>query len=550
MPLPPVVAFNSVSASCPTVVGSGCAVLAEPTGSGGEGGVCSVEVRAGREVVPDGDWSNGPVVGGRPVLPIMEGLPVSGERVQLLEAVEEATAEKDVTGMWAELGDGAHDWPTQLSDDWLPCASVGGLMVVRFGPKDLPRARMGDEELNDKLDQLKLALLHLKALGRGEVPEECARDPVAFLESVKAKLPDPQLFQAGGWARAAPVWRVLLSEFGAGRKNAKWLLSAITEGVKWELVAPITQKSMPDHAAKMSRALGLLTTLEGADKAAQRLRSATLDPVQFPNHASTAAYPEFVTETVEKYVRQGVVMQLPAGQRPVCVNPLGVHLKRGKLRLITDPLLTNLVLRYLPLRYEQLKDVSQYVQAGDWGSTTDEKSGYHHLPLHPDMWSYVGFFWEGRYYVFTHLPFGVGPACWAYTTAKQELYRVVRELGKVKMSFFIDDQLNVADTWLKAVLQHATIIRLKAALGFTLSVDKLQDPSQRLLFLGFVVDLLRCCFELPPEKIAEFQELVRDCVTEGHVTSKRSLAVLAGKLVSFSPAVGLAPLYAQALFKI
>ncbi len=63
---------------------------------------------------------------------------------------------------------------------------------------------------------------------------------------------------------------------------------------------------------------------------------------------------------------------------------------------------------YRPFKYEQLLDLTSYLEQGDWGTTTDATSGFHHLSLHPDMWEYAGFQApDGQYYVFTVPAFGL-----------------------------------------------------------------------------------------------------------------------------------------------
>jgi hypothetical protein len=150
--------------------------------------------------------------------------------------------------------------------------------------------------------------------------------------------------------------------------------------------------------------------------------------------------------------------------------------------------------------------------------------------------------------VFTHMAFGIGPACRAFTLLKQELFRVIRERGGVRMAFLIDDQCNLASSKELASLQAAAILRVQWALGFTLSLPKCQlEPTQTPHFLGMVVDLACRCFRLPEHKIAEFQRMVAELSASGTVTA-RCLAKAAGKLVSYAPAIGLSPLYSHQLY--
>lgn len=69
----------------------------------------------------------------------------------------------------------------------------------------------------------------------------------------------------------------------------------------------------------------------------------------------------------------------------------------------------------MPFKYEQLKDMASYLKPGNHATTTINKPGYYHQALRPSLWTLLGFQWQGSYYVFTHMAFGIGPACKAYT---------------------------------------------------------------------------------------------------------------------------------------
>jgi len=45
--------------------------------------------------------------------------------------------------------------------------------------------------------------------------------------------------------------------------------------------------------------------------------------------------------------------------------------------------------RYRTFRYEQLKDIKTYVQAGDWLVSSDMRSGYHMIPMAESAFKYL-----------------------------------------------------------------------------------------------------------------------------------------------------------------
>jgi hypothetical protein len=135
---------------------------------------------------------------------------------------------------------------------------------------------------------------------------------------------------------------------------------------------------------------------------------------------------------------------------------------------------------YQPFKYEQLVDLTNYVDKGMWATSTDCTSGFHHLSLHPDMWEYAGFEYEGQYYVFTVPAFGLAPVPRIYTALMEEVYLRVREAG-VPMTFMIDDQANWAKSEGQAKAQCSALVQLLATLGFYLRPDKCQlRPRQQV----------------------------------------------------------------------
>lgn len=64
------------------------------------------------------------------------------------------------------------------------------------------------------------------------------------------------------------------------------------------------------------------------------------------------------------------------------------------------PMYNDLFIKHNSLKYEQLKDLVNNVQPGDFLTTSDDRSGYLQLDMHPDMWRYLGFQYKSSCYCF------------------------------------------------------------------------------------------------------------------------------------------------------
>ena len=274
-------------------------------------------------------------------------------------------------------------------------------------------------EVLSRIAAVDRALGYLRMLKEDKIPQSVTDDPDGFIRPIWSSFPDPATFKAGSWTQYAEVWRHALGPHQRSRAAVGPLLKAVEQGIAWPLRPPASQTMMPDHGKKLARLRTAAAKQMTPAEVQSMLRSPEPRPFAMANHRSVERYPDFVRAAIDDLVTVGAAQRLPDGERPLIINPLGVaDNKAPKLHLIIDPIYPNLLLRYEPLRYEQLGDMTHYLTPEDWATTTDEKSGYHHQALHPSMWSLMGFHYEGAYYVYTHMPFGVGPACKAYTVAR------------------------------------------------------------------------------------------------------------------------------------
>ena len=72
-------------------------------------------------------------------------------------------------------------------------------------------------------------------------------------------------------------------------------------------------------------------------------------------------------------------------------------------------------------KFEGLKDLADLAEKGDHAVSYDLMSGYYHVGLHPRSRTFVGFKWEGKYYVYNYLPFGLSTAPWVFSKVMREL---------------------------------------------------------------------------------------------------------------------------------
>jgi hypothetical protein len=138
------------------------------------------------------------------------------------------------------------------------------------------------------------------------------------------------------------------------------------------------------------------------------------------NHPFAFEHSEFVSKVVSSLVVTGAAMRV--SERPWIISPLGVVPKGvDKLRLILDLRYINSFLRIDSFKYESLKTIPHLCKLKDLLFSVDLKSGYHHVDIHQDYWKFLGFEWEGQYYVFCQLPFCLATACYVFSKIVKQL---------------------------------------------------------------------------------------------------------------------------------
>ena len=121
-------------------------------------------------------------------------------------------------------------------------------------------------------------------------------------------------------------------------------------------------------------------------------------------------------------------MRVCARSALVCILPLGVALNSvGKRRLIWDGRHVNRNLRKRKFKMETLqREGRSLFERSHYGGTADISSAYHHVEMAESAHPFLGFEWQGVFYCFEVLPFGLSSAPWLFTTIMSHSTRFIR----------------------------------------------------------------------------------------------------------------------------
>jgi hypothetical protein len=140
------------------------------------------------------------------------------------------------------------------------------------------------------------------------------------------------------------------------------------------------------------------------------------------NNKSARDNANFVSEEIQKLTHTGAITEVT--QKPTVINALTVAIQAsGKKRLVLDLRSVNPLLNVSHYTYEDINTASQYFKKGAYMCTFDLKSGYHHIDIHEAYQQYLGFEWEGKYYIFSVCPFGMAVSGLIFSKVLRELVR-------------------------------------------------------------------------------------------------------------------------------
>ena len=344
-------------------------------------------------------------------------------------------------------------------------------------------------------------------------------------------------FVPGGLAREFPFWRDVLL---ANHPERNTILTWVRDGV-----------SVYDFLLPDARGVSV----------EQPFNPAVFPGEEMPNRVPEEFH-EFVTREVATLVSRGCLVPFeevrtsegPA--RPRVIMPLSVE--PSKPRLIYDARRLNATCRHVSFSLDSVGSVAALGWKGCYQGSLDDKSGFHHILLHPASWPLFGVVWEGITYVWTVLPFGWNESPFVYQTVSGVRSQFLRSRG-IPAVTYIDDAWQCSpvaarekeprEQWLAAAEGLRLAVALSACAGFFLSVAKCDlVPTLSLRYLGLICDSGRAVFRVPSDKLCRLRKLILKVLSEGEVPLS-TLEKIAGKCMSMKVAIRPASLWTHYMFE-
>lgn len=260
------------------------------------------------------------------------------------------------------------------------------------------------------------------------------------------------------------------------------------------------------------------------------------------NLKSARDHPAVVRDKVESEIRLGRMCG-PFANSPLpdlCISPVGVVPKKvpGKFRLIqhlsfphggsVNDAIPEAFCRVQYQLFDQAVLLIRGFGPGALMAKLDIESAFRLLPLHPDSFRFMGFRFEGGFYVDRCLPMGCAISCAYFEKFSTFLHWCIfRGSGHSGIAHYLDDFLFVGpgDSGVcGSVLSSA--LSIFGDMGVPVAADKTQGPVTCLSYLGIEVDTGAGCCRLPADKVEKLNGQLLYCLSKTRISLKEVQSLL------------------------
>lgn len=202
-------------------------------------------------------------------------------------------------------------------------------------------------------------------------------------------------------------------------------------------------------------------------------------------------------------------------------------------------------------RYTDITEVLKLMSPGCFMTVLDLKSWYISLGLHPPHYKYN---WvkgprTGMWRHYTRVGFGMKLAPAFASAISGQLVAILKGLGILRSSVFIDDIIIVANTFDACKQQLDLALATIRSIGFEVQDKKILQHSQQQIYLGYTLDLVARTFSVSESKQADLLLRLISLADFDFVLSCLQMASLCGALSHFSSVMPGACSYLRRLWR-
>ncbi|KAA6359251.1 MAG: putative reverse transcriptase, partial [Streblomastix strix] len=198
------------------------------------------------------------------------------------------------------------------------------------------------------------------------------------------------------------------------------------------------------------------------------------------------------TEKLDEELRENIIEQIHPEQAK-WFNPTFIIPKpHWKWRKILDANSFNKEIQMILFRMIGTGEVRDLLRKGDWATSLDLKSAFHHLIVYPPRRPYLAFEAMGKVYQYRAMPFGTQHSPIFFPQALAMVLTKIRRESNIRILNYVDDLRLLHQNKERLRKQTLIIMKILEAFGWTIAQEKCEiEPKQQINFLEWTLDLKR-----------------------------------------------------------
>ncbi|KAA6366618.1 MAG: putative Transposon Ty3-G Gag-Pol polyprotein, partial [Streblomastix strix] len=205
--------------------------------------------------------------------------------------------------------------------------------------------------------------------------------------------------------------------------------------------------------------------------------------------------------TQEDQLKENIVVSIRKEQIKWYNQTFMIKKAYEKCRKIFDAKALNKLIADFHFKRHDSNEMKQTIKLGDWSTSLDLSSAFHHLIVQSESQPYLAFEFQNNYYTYRAMPFGTKHSPIFFATAMEPLMQQIRMKTDIRIINYVDDILLLHQNkeYLKNMTQN--VIETLIYFGFTMNTENSEtEPNQTEIFLGWEWNLAKQTVKTKPKK--------------------------------------------------
>jgi len=215
--------------------------------------------------------------------------------------------------------------------------------------------------------------------------------------------------------------------------------------------------------------------------------------------------------------------------------------KDGSYQMILNLKRFNQHVEYQHFKTDSVWTAIRLITPNCYMASIDLKDDYDSVPIAKPHQKYFKFEWNNMLFNYTCFPNGLAFCPRKFTKLMKPVFATLRQLGHLS-SGCIDDSWLMGPIWYDCA-KNVDPVKVMDNLGFVVHPEKsVLIPTQKLVFLGFIIDSVSMLVYLTPERVFKLKQAATDLFNCKNPTI-RDVAKVLGLIASSVSCVAYGPLH-------